>query len=162
MEILISSGSLPPSAADLWQRRLVDLLTWLDLPDTTSLSVSFVTDAAIAELNRQYRNHDGPTDVLSFPQASFSGIDRAVVSLELLRRQTGASRPLPLGDIVISTAAAERQALEFGHSPEREIGFLVVHGLLHLLGEDHQTPQQEASMREWQRQCLSHWELDRE
>lgn len=87
------------------------------------VSVSVVTDESINELNREARGVDRPTDVLSFPVFDEDfGVGRAV-----------------LGDIVISYETALRQAEEYGHSIEREIAFLTVHSMLHLLGYDHET-----------------------
>ena len=94
------------------------------------LSVSFVTDAEIAGLNKQYRDLDKPTDVLSFPAMDM---------------QPGQVTHL-LGDIVISTETAARQAEEYAHSLERELAFLAVHGVLHLMGLDHETSPQDAEI----------------
>ena len=95
-----------------------------------SLTVAFVRDRAIRRLNRTYRGKDRATDVLSFPTADEQ--DEAFV------------HPSPdsadhLGDIIISTDAARRQADEAGHSFEREVSELVIHGALHLCGYDHET-----------------------
>ncbi len=79
-------------------------------------------DAEMRRLNREFRGKDYATDVLSFP----SGTGQA-------------TRPAPLGDIAISAARARAQAREFGHSTEQEIRVLMLHGLLHLLGMDHET-----------------------
>ncbi len=94
----------------------------------------------IQELNAAYRNIDMVTDVLSFPQ----GDDDFVVPGE----------PLILGDIVICWPRASEQAEQFGHSIEREAGFLFIHGLLHLLGYDHIETKQEEQMRSLQRQII--------
>lgn len=94
---------------------------------SAEVSVSVVTDESIHELNREARGVDRPTDVLSFPVFDEDfGVGRAV-----------------LGDIVISYETALRQAEEYGHSIEREIAFLTVHSMLHLLGYDHETSEQE-------------------
>ncbi|GGJ09268.1 endoribonuclease YbeY [Alicyclobacillus cellulosilyticus] len=89
------------------------------------VSVSFVSDEEIHELNRRYRRVDRPTDVLSFSMLE----GEAVPGPE-------DERPL-LGDIVVSVPTALAQAQAYGHSAAREIGFLLVHGFLHLLGYDH-------------------------
>ena len=89
-----------------------------------SLGLQFCDDAAIAELNGQWRHQPRPTDVLSF-----AAQEEAPQTLEGV--------PLELGDIVISIPTAERQAPEHGHSLEQELLFLASHGLLHLLGWDH-------------------------
>ena len=90
------------------------------------VSVTFTDDVRIRELNREYRHIDKATDVLSFPLGENGVYD--------INRDTGAKL---LGDIVISIDHAEAQAEEYGHSLQREIGFLTVHSTLHLLGYDH-------------------------
>lgn len=90
------------------------------------VAVALVTDAHIRKLNRQYRRLDAPTDVLSFP--SGAGVP------------AGARSPTPLGDIVIATGVARRQARDAGHTYETELRVLALHGLLHLLGYDHDDP----------------------
>lgn len=94
--------------------------------DDAEISVSFVDDAQIKELNAEYRNIDKSTDVLSFPLGEDGVYD--------LNNETNSYM---LGDIVISLETATLQAEVYGHSLEREIGFLTVHSMLHLLGYDH-------------------------
>ncbi len=91
------------------------------------ISVSFVDDQEIHEINLKYRNVDRATDVLSFPLTENGNYE---VSPE--------SGCVPLGDIVISLEHAKAQAEEFGHSFEREVAYLTVHSMLHLLGYDHE------------------------
>ncbi len=102
-------------------------------PDV-EVSVTFVDDEQITDLNRDHRGLAQPTDVLSF----------ALLEGEDLPRAEG--EPLALGDVVVSLERAMAQAAEYGHSFERELGFLVCHGVLHLLGYDHQDPESEARM----------------
>ncbi len=94
---------------------------------SAEVSVRFVDDKEIRHLNKQYRNKDVSTDVLSFPL----GID----GVYDINNDTGAQM---LGDIVISVQHAFEQAKRYGHSIQREIGFLTVHSMLHLLGYDHE------------------------
>lgn len=98
-----------------------------------SLGLQFCDDAAIAELNGQWRQQPKPTDVLSF-----AAQDDAPEPIEGL--------PIELGDIVISIPTATRQAPDHGHSLEQELLFLASHGLLHLLGWDHPDEQSLAAM----------------
>lgn len=139
------------AAQDLgvWERRMATALRLTEQPDNTQVSVTFVDDARIHALNLEYRSKDRPTDVLSFPL--LEGAD--------LAERVPEDMPRMLGDIVVSVETAARQAAEFGHSLERELGFLLVHGLLHLLGEDHETPEQDAKMRDRQRALLEAWGL---
>lgn len=96
----------------------------------TTLSLSLVGDAAIRRLNREYRGKDRATDVLSFPLLDPSRAARA---------QGSANAPEALlGDVVISLDAAERQAATYGATLEREVLRLLIHGVLHLLGYDHE------------------------
>lgn len=103
------------------------------------ISIALVDNEQIRDLNKMYRGIDEPTDVLSFP------MDDEI-----------------WGDIIISTDKVISQAEEYGHSLERELGFLVVHGILHLLGYDHQTPEEEAVMRQKEEKILTELKLSRE
>ena len=96
------------------------------------LSVTFTDNDGIWELNRQFRGVDRPTDVLSFPMYSFADGDGPPEDIELL-----------LGDMVLSVERAEEQAEEYGHSLRREVAFLTVHSMLHLLGYDHETSEED-------------------
>lgn len=98
-----------------------------DFSGSAEISVTFVNDEQIRALNKQYRNIDRSTDVLSFPL----GID----GVYDVNNDTGAQM---LGDIVISMQHAVEQSKLYGHSLNREIGFLTVHSMLHLLGYDHE------------------------
>lgn len=107
------------------------------------VSVTYTDNEQIHELNMQYRQVDRPTDVLSFPMMDFSGESDEPVADEPV---------VSLGDIVISLEKAAEQANEFGHSFEREVAFLTVHSMLHLLGYDHETGEEdERDMRARQR-----------
>ncbi|MBT9153908.1 MAG: Endoribonuclease YbeY [Firmicutes bacterium] len=109
---------------------IVDLATQaaarLALGEDTELSIAFVDDEEMQRLNLAFRGQDYPTDVLSF----------ADMCEEELIIPEGA--PKLLGDIVISLERAQAQAEDYGHSLEREVAFLMVHGLLHLVGFDHE------------------------
>lgn len=102
--------------------------------EDSACSVIWVTPEKIHEINRDYRQVDRPTDVISF--ALQDGTDEFSTEEEAGE----------LGDIFISIQAAEDQAREYGHSLRRETCFLFCHGLLHLLGYDHMTPEEEAEM----------------
>jgi len=111
----------------------------------TELSVTFTDNEGIRAINAEYRGIDAPTDVLSFPLTDYEGVDFPV-----------ADEPCSsLGDIVISLERANEQAEQFGHSFEREVAFLTVHSMLHLLGYDHVNSEEEdAEMRRRQREIL--------
>lgn len=99
------------------------------------VSITFVDDQQIKDLNRDHRGLNKPTDVLSFSQLEGE---------ELAALPEG--EPVLLGDIVVSLERCAEQAADYGHSFDRELGFLVAHGMLHLLGLDHQTAEDEAAM----------------
>jgi len=116
------------------------LLKVLNLEDA-ELSLVFTDDANIRKLNREWRNKDKPTDVLSFPQ-DFPARDfreNLTPEEELKLALEGCKNCKLLGDIVISLDTAERQAEEYGWSLEDELKRLILHGLTHLLGFDHET-----------------------
>lgn len=120
--------------------------------ENAEVSVSFVSNKEIRKLNNQYRNKDKSTDVLSFPLGQDGEYD--------INNETGA---LLLGDIVISIETAMKQAEFYGHSLEREIGFLTVHSMLHLLGYDHETGKLDAiNMREREEAILEKLGISRE
>ena len=116
------------------------------------ISVTFVDNAEIQQLNKQYRDKDQATDVLSFPLGQDGKYD--------INQETGAAM---LGDIVISVEKAVSQAELYGHTLQREIGFLTVHSMLHLLGYDHENGGLEATlMREKEEEILSRLGLTRD
>ncbi len=121
--------------------------------DNAEVSVSFVSNAEIRSLNKAYRNKDSVTDVLSFPLTSDDGTRE-------IDTETG---NVLLGDVVISIETAVRQANMYGHSLSREIGFLTVHSMLHLLGYDHEkSPLDERIMREKEEAVLEKLGISRE
>ncbi|MBO5167502.1 MAG: rRNA maturation RNase YbeY [Phascolarctobacterium sp.] len=115
-----------------------------DLDDMTEVDITIVDDEEIHQLNRDYRNVDRPTDVLSFALDEDDEDEP-----ELLEGQLHL-----LGDIIISAETATRQAEEFGHGLEREIVYLAVHGLLHLLGYDHMVEEDKVIMRAKEEEAL--------
>lgn len=124
------------------------------------VALTFVDNKRIHELNLEYRGIDRPTDVLSFAMNE-SGEDELDIIYEVDEGQALEDVPDVLGDIIISVTRAQEQALEYGHSLERELGFLFVHGFLHLLGYDHQDEASEAEMMSKQEHVLSQVGLTR-
>lgn len=127
---------------DLIEQVIISAAKELKLEDNFEVSITIVDNNRIHEINKEYRSIDRPTDVISFAiednddefEIFFDELDDAIVL------------PRLLGDIFISMDKAEEQAEEFDHSIEREIGFLTVHGFLHLNGYDHQTEEEEKEM----------------
>ena len=111
----------------------------------TEVSLSLVTAEEIRQVNRRFRRIDRVTDVLSFPQLSFTPGE------EEEKNERG---EIILGDILICVARARSQAEEYGHSLRRELAFLTAHSMLHLLGYDHHTKAQEQEMFAKQEQIL--------
>jgi probable rRNA maturation factor len=111
------------------------------IKEKLSMEIVFVTLDQIHKMNVDYRQIDRPTDVLSFVND-----DPSIKSL---------------GDIFISLEKAKQQADDYGHSFEREVGFLAVHGYLHLKGYDHHTPEEEKEMTEMQEKILNKVKLQR-
>ena len=109
-------------------------LDFEDYRNTCEVSVTFTDNEGIRELNNKFRQIDRPTDVLSFPLFDFEGDTEEPPVDEIMNM---------LGDIVISLERAHEQADEFGHSFEREVAFLTVHSMLHLLGYDHEISEED-------------------
>ncbi|WP_339319413.1 rRNA maturation RNase YbeY [Paenibacillus sp. FSL R10-2734] len=128
--------------------------------DQGEVALTFVDNARIHELNLEYRGIDRPTDVLSFAMNE-SGEDELDIIYEVEEGEVLEDVPDVLGDIIISVTRAQEQALEYGHSLERELGFLFVHGFLHLLGYDHQDEASEAEMMSKQEKVLDQVGLTR-
>ena len=116
------------------------------------LSITIVDNETIQEINKQYRDKDQPTDVISFALE-----EHGEEEIEI----RGDNLPRHLGDIIISIEKVNEQANEYGHSFNRELGFLAVHGFLHLLGYDHMTTEEEKEMMERQDHLLDDFGLTR-
>lgn len=136
---------IPTGLRMLVRRCCNAVLRMENFPGPAEISVMFVNNEQIHELNRQYRDKDMPTDVLSFPMGENGEYD--------VNHDTGAKI---LGDIVISMEKAVEQAQRYGHSLEREVGYLTAHSMLHLLGYDHETSGLDrVRMREKEEQVMS-------
>lgn len=142
---------------DLVRSAVKAALEYMDFPLKSEVSVMFTDDEEIHELNRLHRGVDRPTDVLSFPLFEYDE-NGDIIEDDLDFNPNG---EMILGDIVISLETASRQAQEYGHSFEREIGFLTVHSMLHLFGYDHMTPEDEGEMFGYQREILERMGLER-
>ncbi|MBO1626494.1 rRNA maturation RNase YbeY [Bacillus cereus] len=123
-----------------------------NVEDGTELSVTFVDNKRIQEINRDYRDKDQPTDVISFAMEDMGEGEMEIV---------GAEMPRMLGDLIISIPRTKEQAEEYGHSFDRELGFLALHGFLHLLGYDHMTDEDEKEMFGKQKEILEVFGLGR-
>ena len=126
-----------PTLRGVMRRAINATLKYEKAPFEAEISVTLTDNVGIHELNRDFRGVDRPTDVLSFPLFE-GGVPEDVASYE-----DGEKRKIPLGDIVVSMEKALEQATEYGHSFEREVAFLCVHSVLHLLGYDHERSEEE-------------------
>ncbi|CZR97967.1 MULTISPECIES: rRNA maturation RNase YbeY [unclassified Clostridioides] len=128
---------------------IIECLDYEGYDDNYEVSLSFVDNKEIHELNREYRGVDRATDVLSFPLLSDDFED---VELE----------EESLGDIVVSLERALEQSIEYNHSFEREVCFLICHSMFHLLGYDHDTDENTKEMREKEEHILNKLNITRE
>ena len=126
-----------------------EVLDYEGYSDDYDISISFVDNKEIHELNKQFRGVDRATDVLSFPMLSdeFEDVEYEEMSL---------------GDIVVSLERALEQSIEYGHSFEREVCFLVCHSMFHLLGYDHDTEEHTREMREKEEAVLTKLNITRD
>ncbi len=127
-------------------RRLVSSIVERELgPGEYTLSVHLVDDEAIRALNREHRGQDVHTDVLSFPLHDPTG----------MRFVLPPDEPIHLGDVVVSHPRAVEQAREYGHGLDRELAYLVAHGVLHVLGYDHEEEDERRRMRAREEESLA-------
>lgn len=133
-------------------------------PTSFYICVTFTTPANIRQANKQYRNIDKETDVLSFPMFEKEELDKMVESHTIEEwKQNTENEALQeiLGDIIISIARVEEQSKEYGHSFERELAYMLVHGFYHLRGYDHMEEDEKKIMREKEENVLSQLEIMR-
>lgn len=124
------------------------VLDRLDVHPAAELSMVFVDLEAMADLHERWMDLPGPTDVMSFPMDEMTPGGRPDAT---------APGPAMLGDIVICPQFAAQQAKQAGHSTDRELSLLTIHGVLHLLGYDHAEPDEEKEMFELQNRLLEDW-----
>lgn len=149
------TGELSQNQADIILGVLDAAAKRLELNRETEMSATIVHDDEIHAINRDYRGKDRPTDVISFAINDESEGDSPIA-------EWPEDLPYELGDLIISLDTAKRQAEEYNHSLERELGFLACHGFLHLNGYDHIEPEDEKVMFGLQREILDAYGLKRE
>ncbi|SOC36328.1 rRNA maturation RNase YbeY [Ureibacillus acetophenoni] len=153
IDFLDETNEVQKEHIDLVEKLLHHAAKVENIEEDSEVSITFVTNEAIHEINRTYRDKDQPTDVISFALEELSDGE-----VEIL----GEDMPRVLGDIIISIDRTKEQAEEYGHTFERELGFLAVHGFLHLLGYDHMSAEDEKEMFSKQDEILSSYGLGRE
>jgi probable rRNA maturation factor len=154
------TGGVRSELADFIAQTGIKVLAMLG-QEHDEVGVTLVTDADMQQMNREHRGIDAPTDVLSFALDDDAPGDVAIASGDVASGDiatghvTLANLPHLVGDIIISVERAEAQSEEYGHSLQREIGFLLIHGLLHLYGYDHIDEQDRIAMRAEEERILA-------
>ncbi len=141
----IRTKNFPKELEKVMETIALDSLRYEGFDENCEISISIVDNTEIQQINKQFRNIDRPTDVLSFPMLTFT-------ENEIIEKNENGE--IVLGDIIISLERAEEQAKEYGHSLKREIAFLTAHSMLHLLGYDHMEPKEEKEMFTKQKEIL--------
>ena len=148
MTILVDNRTgedIPETYEDIFEKIVRQTLKYEEFDEECEVSISLVTNEEIRQINKQFREIDKETDVLSFPQLTFEEGEYAEVN---------ENDEIVLGDIIISLEKARQQAEEYGHSLERELAFLTAHSMLHLLGYDHMEKDEEEDMFRRQKEIL--------
>lgn len=145
MQISITSHREPePLDPGAFERLAAFVLEREEAPPNSELSIALVDIDEMTALNGEYRGKEGPTDVLSFECDDLCAV-------------IDADEPIMLGDVVIAPQVAENQAAEYGHTVEEELNLLLVHGVLHLLGYDHEDDDDAEVMQARERALLLAW-----
>ena len=150
MDVLFENNTNEEINYKLIEKVISEALRYEGVNDNTEVRVTIVDNEEIRKINNKFRNIDRATDVLSFPLIDFDN--------ESLPDD---GSKIYLGDIIISIERAKEQAKEYGHSIDREIGFLTAHSMLHLLGYDHMVPEEEKEMFAKQEEILNNLGLRR-
>ena len=163
LEIEDVRGLLDSDARALMQRCADAAESTEGVSEKTAVFITIVDDEEIREINREQRGKDMSTDVLSFPTVNYPAGQTAGSCAKLLRREYDPEMDACLlGDIVISMDHVRAQAEEYGHSMQRESGYLLTHGLFHLMGYDHMTEEDKPVMRAMEEKSLASIGLTRE
>ena len=152
IDILDETGQVTEQQQELVTKLLEFAATREKVTEGSEVSITFVDNERIHEINKEYRQKDAPTDVISF---AMEEMGEGEIEIK------GSDVPAVLGDIIISIDRMREQADEYGHSNERELGFLAIHGFLHLLGYDHMNEEDEKVMFSRQKELLEQYGLTR-
>ncbi|MDF2066293.1 rRNA maturation RNase YbeY [Bacillus sp. Cr_A10] len=153
LDLMDETNTLSEQTIELVEKVLQFAADQQAVKNGSEVSVTFVTNDAIQEINRTYRDKDVPTDVISFAMEEMGEGEIEIKNADI---------PTLLGDIIISVERASEQAASYGHTFERELCFLAVHGFLHILGYDHGTREEEQEMFGIQETILQAFGLKRE
>ena len=157
LEIYDDTKNVPEEKIKLIEDVLNFAGSYLKLPENTEMSVTLMDNEHIHEINKKYRGVDKPTDVISF---AIEEDDPDEVPI-ILPEDEEFDIPKNIGDIMVSMDKVKEQAEYLGHSEDRELGFLVFHGFLHLNGYDHMKEEDEKEMFGLQREILDSYGLTR-
>ncbi|KLA45568.1 rRNA maturation RNase YbeY [Ligilactobacillus ruminis] len=157
LEIYDDTKNVPEEKIKMIEDILNFAGSYLKLPENTEMSVTLMDNEHIHEINKKYRGVDKPTDVISF---AIEEDDPDEVPI-ILPEDEEFDIPKNIGDIMVSMDKVKEQAEYLGHSEDRELGFLVVHGFLHLNGYDHMKEEDEKEMFGLQREILDSYGLTR-
>lgn len=146
IDIIDETNELTDEDQELMVRVVRQAFEMENVNKNSEVCITVVHNDEIQEINREYRNKDMPTDVISFALTEMTDGELEIISDEEI--------PTVLGDIIISIDKAREQAKEYNHSFARELAFLTVHGFLHLLGYDHMTEEDEKAMFSKQEEIL--------
>jgi probable rRNA maturation factor len=145
VELVDETGAASPGHRELVRAVALRALRAEGLEGEYEVTLTIVPDGRMRELNRDHRGIDSVTDVLSFPLTEPDGAGFVLPPAE----------PTHLGDVVVALAQARRQAADYGHSLERELAYLTAHGILHLLGYDHERETDRQRMRAREEEILA-------
>lgn len=157
LEIYDDTKNVPEEKIKLIEDILNFAGSYLKLPENTEMSVTLMDNEHIHEINKKYRGVDKPTDVISFAIEEDDSDEVPII----LPEDEEFDIPKNIGDIMVSMDKVKEQAEYLGHSEDRELGFLVVHGFLHLNGYDHMKEEDEREMFGLQREILDSYGLTR-
>lgn len=157
LEIYDDTKNVPEEKIKLIEDILNFAGSYLKLPENTEMSVTLMDNEHIHEINKKYRGVDKPTDVISFAIEEDDSDEVPII----LPEDEEFDIPKNIGDIMVSMDKVKEQAEYLGHSEDRELGFLVVHGFLHLNGYDHMKEEDEKEMFGLQREILDSYGLTR-
>lgn len=158
LEIYDETKTVPQAKLDMVADLIEFAGNFIKLPSETEMSVTLMDNEAIHQINKEYRGVDKPTDVISFAIEEDNPDEMDIIIPE----DADFKMPKNIGDIMISMDKVKEQAEYLGHSEERELGFLVVHGFLHLNGYDHMRAADEKEMFGLQKEILDAYGLKRD
>ena len=158
-----AGAAFPFDMRKILDRIMAAVMDMENCPYETTVNLLLTDNAGIREYNRDYRDIDRETDVLSFPNIAFDTEgDFSIVEQEEADYFDPDSGELLLGDIILSADRVREQAQEYGHSLLREFAFLTAHSMFHLCGYDHETPQEAAVMERKQEEVLKQLNITRD